>query len=71
MCPVNDELPPLYSLTDLADTYGLSIDTLYDLARAGELGAFKIGRTWRVPLEGWQQFIDRRSAMTDGLTRPG
>lgn len=53
-------LPTLLRLTDIATRYELSIDTLYDWARSGELRAFKLGRTWMVHPDDWQTFIDAR-----------
>lgn len=54
-------LPEIHQLTDLAAAYDLSPDTLYDLARSGELVAFKIGRRWWVRGEDWSAFLARRA----------
>lgn len=48
-------------LTDLAERTGISLDTLYDLARAGDLPAFKLGVAWYVRAADWSAFLAARA----------
>jgi hypothetical protein len=58
-------LPTLYTLNELNEQYGWSIDTLYDYIRSGDLPASKIGRTYVVTAEGVAIFLAKRAARTD------
>ena len=48
-------------LTELADASGISVDTLYDLARAGDLPAFKIGVPWFIHPDEWDRWLRERA----------
>lgn len=54
-------LPQIFTVDQLADHYGISPDTLYDLLKSGEIVGFKIGMGWRVRLEDWSRFLEQRA----------
>lgn len=60
MAPMDIERP--VRLTEVADASGISIDTLYDLARTGELPAFKLGVAWYIRAADWSQFLAARAS---------
>lgn len=34
---------------EVADEFGISLTTVYNLLRSGKLPGIKIGKTWRIP----------------------
>ena len=44
------------------DYLGIGENTLYRLLNSGELGAFRIGRIWKVPRKELDKYIDRSVA---------
>lgn len=65
-------LPALYTLKDLADEYGWSLDTLYDYVRRGDLPASRIGRSLVVTGENLATFLANRAVHPgdDDLDQP-
>ena len=49
-------------LTEIAAETKLSADTLYDLARAGHLPAFKIGVAWYIHPDDWDRWLREQGA---------
>lgn len=41
--------PDVMTITEMCDLLGVSTKTGYQLLRSGEIVAFKIGRTYRIP----------------------
>ena len=41
------------------DYLGIGENTLYRLLNSGELGAFRIGRIWKIPRKELDKYIDR------------
>lgn len=41
------------------DYLGIGENTLYRLLKSGELGAFRIGRIWKVPRKELDKYIDK------------
>ncbi|MBR2500757.1 MAG: helix-turn-helix domain-containing protein [Clostridia bacterium] len=41
------------------DYLGIGENTLYRLLNSGELGAFRIGRIWKVPRKELDKYIDK------------
>ena len=41
------------------DYLGIGENTLYRLLKSGELGAFRIGRTWKSPRKELDKYIDK------------
>ena len=37
---------------------GIGENSIYRLLKSGELGAFRIGRTWKVPIKELDKYID-------------
>lgn len=58
--PMSDDLPTLFKLTDVAERYGWSMDTLYEYVRRGELVAARIGKNYHVTPEALRQFVASR-----------
>lgn len=52
----------LISLDELCDILKTGKNTAYTLMRTGELGAFKIGRVWKIPLASVRKYIELKSA---------
>ena len=44
------------------DYVGIGENTLYRLLNSGELGAFRIGRIWKIPRKELDKYIDRSVA---------
>jgi excisionase family DNA binding protein len=44
---------------EIADDLGVSKMSIYRLLETGELGNFRVGRSYRVPLEAYQRYLDR------------
>ena len=41
------------------DYLGIGENTLYKLLKSGDLGAFRIGRVWKVPKKELDKYIDK------------
>ena len=41
------------------DYLGVGENTLYKLLNSGQLGAFKIGKTWKIPRKELDKYIDK------------
>lgn len=41
------------------DYLGVGENTLYRLLKSGELGAFRIGKIWKIPRKELDKYIDR------------
>ena len=41
------------------DYLGIGENTLYKLLKSGELGAFRIGRIWKIPRKELDRYIDK------------
>ena len=41
------------------DYLGIGENTLYKLLKSGELGAFRIGKIWKVPRKELDKYIDK------------
>ena len=41
------------------DYLGVGENTMYRLLNSGELGAFKIGRVWKIPRKELDKYIDK------------
>jgi excisionase family DNA binding protein len=40
------------------DYLGIGENSIYRLLKSGELGAFRIGRTWKIPINELDKYID-------------
>lgn len=50
-----------FTVSELVDRLGLHRNTVQNLIREGAFpGAFKIGRTWRVPQSDVEAYLDRQ-----------
>lgn len=55
--PYNDyEVMTAY---EAMDYLGVGENTLYKLLNSGQLGAFKIGKTWKIPRKELDKYIDK------------
>lgn len=59
---MNIEHDKLISLDELCAILKTGKNTAYTLMRTGELGAFKIGRVWKIPLASVRKYIELKSA---------
>lgn len=55
---MNIEHDKLISLDELCDILKIGKNTAYTLMRTGELGAFKIGRVWKIPKKAVIQYVN-------------
>ena len=44
---------------EVMDYLGIGENTLYRLLKSGELGAFRIGRIWKIPRKELDKYIDK------------
>lgn len=45
---------------EVMDYLGIGENTLYKLLNSGELGAFRIGRNWKIPRKALDKYIDKK-----------
>ena len=61
------ELPRAFTLKELSDHYGWSVDSLYDYVKSGQLVAAKVGKSYYVTAGAVADFLARRTvAVVDG-----
>ncbi len=53
----------ILTVNDVAEMLYIGKNTVYALLQSGDLKAFRIGKSWRVPRENLNQFIINRSRM--------
>lgn len=53
----------ILTVNDIAEMLYIGKNTVYALLQSGDLKAFRIGKSWRVPRENLNQFIINRSRM--------
>lgn len=58
-------LPTVYTLEELNEAYGWSVDTLRDYIHSRELPASRVGRKFVVTPEGLAEFLKRRAVNGD------
>ena len=51
------------SAYEAMDYLGIGENTLYRLLNSGEIGAFRIGRIWKVPRKELDKYIDKSVEM--------
>ena len=44
---------------EVADYLGVGENSIYALLKSGELGAFRIGRVWKIPRKELDKYIDK------------
>ena len=49
----------LLTAYEAMDYLGVGENTLYRLLKSGELGAFRIGRIWKIPRKELDKYIDK------------
>lgn len=49
----------LLTAYEAMDYLGVGENTLYKLLNSGELGAFRIGRVWKIPRRELDKYIDK------------
>ena len=47
------------TINQAMDYLGIGENTLYKLLKSGELGAFRIGRIWKIPYKEINKYIDK------------
>ena len=50
----------LLTLDELCETLMIGRSTAYQLLKSGELGAFRIGRIWKIPKTGLMKYLQNR-----------
>lgn len=54
----------LLNVDQLCEALSIGANTAYTLLNSGEIHAFRIGRTWRIPSIAVNEFILRKANMT-------
>ena len=54
----------LLNVDQLCEALSIGTNTAYTLLNSGEIHAFRIGRTWRIPSIAVNEFILRKANMT-------
>ena len=49
----------IFTAYEAMDYLGIGENTLYRLLKSGELGAFRIGRIWKIPRKELDKYIDK------------
>jgi excisionase family DNA binding protein len=54
-----------FSVKEIADKLGVSVDTVQGLIRRKELVAYKVGNTYRIKKEDFDKFMEERRTKRD------
>lgn len=57
---ITDEI---LTVNDVAEILYIGKNTVFSLLQSGELKAFRIGKSWRIPREALNQFIINKAKM--------
>ena len=55
-----------FSVKEIAEKLGVSVDTVQGLIRRKELVAYKVGNTYRIKKEDFDTFMEERRTKKDG-----
>ena len=55
-----------FSVKEIAEKLGVSVDTVQGLIRRKELVAYKVGNTYRIKKEDFDKFMEERRTKKDG-----
>lgn len=67
---MKDEIEGIFTLEEVAAYLKVGKRTVYRLAAAKKIPAFKVGGTWRFPRQEIDQWIKRQTAETQGNDNP-
>lgn len=51
------------TVDELCETLNISQNLAYQLLKTGQIPCFKIGRVWKIPVEGVREFIRRQASV--------
>ena len=54
-----ENLPKVLNVKDLAEILSVSHNTAYNLVRSGQVRSIRIGRTYRIPREAVDEFLQK------------
>lgn len=57
---------PFYTVAEVAERTGVSVQGVYKWIRVGKLNAYRFGGAVRIPVEALQQFMDASRIKTSG-----
>ena len=60
---MNEEEMELISIDEVAEMLGCGVVTVYRLLKERKSPAFKIGRIWKIPRRGIEEYIMKESGM--------
>jgi len=60
---VFSEYGDLLTVESVCEALNVGRSKCYELLNSGEIKAFKVGRTWRIPKEAVEQYIRLRSGL--------
>lgn len=52
----------LISMEEFQDILGIGKNTAYNLLKSGEIACFKIGKTWKIPRQSINDYINAKSS---------
>ncbi len=52
----------LISMEEFQSMLGIGKNTAYNLLKSGEIACFKIGKTWKIPRQSINDYINAKSA---------
>lgn len=55
----SENLPKVLNVKDLAEILSVSQNTAYNLVRSGQVRSIRIGRTYRIPREAVDEFLQK------------
>lgn len=60
---MNEEEMELISIDEVAEMLGCGVVTVYRLLKERKIPSFKIGRIWKIPRRGIEEYIMKESGM--------
>lgn len=61
LCPETENLPLALKVEELMPILNIGRNSAYDLVRSGRIRSFKLGRSYRVPVEAVEEFLRKKS----------
>lgn len=61
LCPKTENLPLVLKVEELMPILNIGRNSAYELVRSGRIRSFKLGRSYRVPVEAVEEFLRKKS----------
>ena len=59
-CEPMEEYNEILTASEVAEILYIGKNAIYDLLNSGELPAFRIGRSWKIPRSGLEEYVIRK-----------